>query len=103
MGLSIAAVTTLTGCNKDESVANPPDRTLGQVIDDKTLTANVRAALSQSPDYKFSDVTVDSMNGTVQLSGFVNSSDQKSKAVEIANGVQGVKDVDNKITTKPAQ
>jgi len=43
------------------------------------------------------------MNGTVQLSGFVNTEDQKSKAVDIAKGVQGVKDVENKMTTKPAQ
>jgi hyperosmotically inducible protein len=103
LGLSTAAVTTLTGCNNNESAANPPDRTVGQVIDDKTLTASVKAALSQNPDYKFSDVTVDTMNGTVQLSGFVSSSDQKSKAVEIARGVQGVKDVDDKMSTKPAQ
>jgi hypothetical protein len=102
LGLSTAVVTTLTGCNNNnESAANPP--TAGQVIDDKTLTANVKAALSQSPDYKFSDVTVDTMNGTVQLSGFVNTSDQKSKAVDIAKGVQGVKDVEDKMTTKPAQ
>ena len=102
LGLSTAVVTTLTGCNNNnESAANPP--TAGQVIDDKTLTASVKAALSQNPDYKFSDVTVDTMNGTVQLSGFVNTSDQKSKAVEIAKGVQGVKDVDDKMTTKPAQ
>ena len=101
LGLSTAAVTTLTGCNNNESAANPP--AAGQVIDDKTLTANVKAALSQNPDYKFGDVTVDTMNGTVQLSGFVNTSDQKSKAVEIAKGVQGVKDVDDKMTTKPAQ
>src|SRR5580700_9802812 len=50
------------------------------------------AALTQNPDYKFTDVTVDTMNGTVQLSGFVNTSDQRSKAVEIAKGVQGAKD-----------
>jgi hyperosmotically inducible protein len=103
LGLSTAAVSTLTGCNNNESAANPPDRTVGQVVDDKTLTANVKAALAQNPDYKFGDITVDTMNATVQLSGFVNTSDQKSRAVDIAKGVQGVKDVEDKMTLKPAQ
>jgi osmotically-inducible protein OsmY len=101
LGLASAAV-TLTGCNQSAS-NTPSDRTPGQVVDDKTLTANVKTALSQNPDYKFGDVTVDTMNGTVQLSGFVNTADQKSKAVEIAKGVQGIKDVEDKMTTKPAQ
>jgi osmotically-inducible protein OsmY len=101
LGLSTAAVTTLTGCNQSSNTAS--DRTPGQVVDDKTLTANVKTALSQNPDYKFGDVNVDTMNGTVQLSGFVNTSDQKSKAMDIAKGVQGVKDVEDKMTTKPAQ
>ena len=103
LGISTAAVTTLTGCNNNESAANPPAQTVGQVVDDKTLTVNVKAALAQNPDYKFGDVTVDTMNATVQLSGFVNTSDQKSKAVDIAKGVQGVKDVEDKMTLKPAQ
>jgi osmotically-inducible protein OsmY len=103
LGLSTTAVTGLTGCNQSESGSNPPDRNVGQVIDDKTLTANVKAALGDNPDYKFGDVTVDTMNGTVQLSGFVNSADQKTKAVDIAKGVAGVKDVEDKMTTKPAQ
>ena len=103
LGLSTVVITTLTGCNNNESAANPPNQTVGQVVDDKTLTASVKTALTTNPDYKFGDVTVDTMNGTVQLSGFVNTSDQKSKAVDIAKGVQGVKDVEDKMTLKPAQ
>jgi len=103
LSLTTAAATALTGCNNNQTAANPPDRTAGQVVDDKSLTVSVKAALAQNPDYKFSDLTVDTMNGTVQLSGFVNTEDQKSKAVDIAKGVQGVKDVENKMTTKPAQ
>ncbi len=101
LGLSAGAMATLTGCNQNQSASNPPpDRSAGQVIDDKTLTANVKMALGGNPDYKFGDVIVTTMNGTVQLSGFVNTADQKAKAVEIAKGVSGVKDVDDKMTTK---
>lgn len=101
LGLASGALTGITGCSQQNNP--PPDRTAGQVIDDKTLTANVKSTLAQNPDFKFPDVTVDTMNGTVQLSGFVNTADQKTKAVQVAKGVQGVKDVDDKMTVKPAQ
>jgi hyperosmotically inducible protein len=94
-------VTGITGCSRQEN--SQPTTTAGQVVDDKTLTANVQSALNQNPDYKFAGVTVDTMNGTVQLSGFVNTADQKSKAVVVAKGVQGVKDVEDKMTVKPPQ
>lgn len=100
LGLSLASVGALTGCNQQNGTASTPE---GQAVDDKTLTANVKAALDQNPDYKFDNVTVDTMNGTVQLSGFVNTQDEKSKAVDIAKSVAGVKNVEDKTTLKPAQ
>jgi osmotically-inducible protein OsmY len=45
-------------------------------------------------------VKVTSYRGTVQLSGFVNTSDQKRRAEDIAEKVQGVKRVENNITVK---
>jgi osmotically-inducible protein OsmY len=96
LGLSTAAITTFTGCAGDKY-----DRSTGEYIDDKSLTMRVHDALSDNPDYKFDDITINVYRGTVQLSGFVNNSDQKSKAVDIAKGVQGVKDVENKIAVKP--
>jgi hyperosmotically inducible periplasmic protein len=73
----------------------------GAYVDDKALTRLVRSALSDNPDYKFTEVNVDASRGTVQLSGFVDTSDQKSKAADIAKQVQGVQDVENNITVKP--
>ena len=95
IGLSATAVTVFTGC-----AGNQYDRSTGQYIDDKSLTLRVHDALADNPDYKFGDVNVTVFRGTVQLSGFVNNSDQKSKAAEIAKGAQGVKDVENKISVK---
>jgi osmotically-inducible protein OsmY len=45
-------------------------------------------------------VNVTTFRGTVQLSGFVNNSAQKSKAAQIAKTVQGVREVDNNISVK---
>lgn len=93
--LSLAAATTFTGCAGDKY-----DRSTGQYIDDKSLTVRVHDALADNPDYKFGDVSVNIFRGTVQLNGFVNSSDQKSKAEEIVKNVQGVKDVQNNLSVK---
>ncbi len=98
LGVLAGSVTTFTGC-----AGNQYDRSTGQYIDDKSLTVRVHSALSDNPDYKFSDVNVNIYRGTVQLSGFVNTMDQKSKAEEIVKGVQGVKDVENQITVKASQ
>ena len=95
LGLTSAAVTTFTGCAGDRY-----DRSTGEYIDDKSLTLRVHNALADNPDYKFNDVNVTVFRGTVQLNGFVNSSDQKSKAADIAKGVQGVKDVQNNLSVK---
>ncbi len=94
--LSLAAVTSFTGC-----AGNQYDRSTGQYIDDKSLTLRVHNALANNPDYKFGDVSVNVFRATVQLNGFVNTQDQKSKAEEIARGVQGVREVQNNLSIKP--
>jgi hyperosmotically inducible periplasmic protein len=75
-------------------------RSTGQYIDDKTLNSKVRAALDDSAEYKFPDVKVETFRGTVQLSGFVVSGAQKARAAEIAKSVNGVQNVENKLTVK---
>jgi len=89
------ALATTSGC-----AGNKYDRSTGEYIDDKSLTMRVNHALNDNPEYKFNDVNVSVFRGTVQLSGFVNTSDQKSKAEDIAKGIQGVQKVVNNITVK---
>src|SRR5215813_6674505 len=73
----------------------------GESIDDTATTARVKKALHADPQYKFDDVKVTTFKGTVQLSGFADSRDAKSRAAEIAKTVEGVKDLENNITVKP--
>ena len=75
-------------------------RAIGEQLDDATLTAKVKAALLQAPDVKGMQINVDSDRGAVQLSGFVDSQAQMDKAVQIAKGVNGVREVHNKMTIK---
>jgi hyperosmotically inducible periplasmic protein len=96
--LTTAAVTTVTGC-----AGNQNSRSTGQYMDDKTLQHQVRDSLSNNGEYKFDNVNVDVYRGTCQLSGFVETSDQKDKAGDIAKNVSGVATVENNITVKSSQ
>jgi|GEM_PF-1135081 len=72
----------------------------GEGIDDTATTARVKKALHADPQYKYADVKVTTFKGTVQLSGFADSRDAKSRAGDIARTVEGVKDIQNNITVK---
>jgi hyperosmotically inducible protein len=80
--------------------ATEPGRTAGQTLDDAGITAKVKAALVQAPDVKGTDINVDTANGTVTLKGTVETQAQSDRAVTIAKGIEGVKDVQNTLTVK---
>ena len=77
------------------------DRTAGRQLDDRIVNSRVKDALGDSPTYKFEEVRVMTYGGVVQLSGFVNTGEQKSKAAELARTVDGVHEVINNISLKP--
>ena len=83
----------LTGCSGDRY-----NRSSGEYMDDKSIALRVREALGDHREYKFSDVNVAAYRRVVQLSGFTKSPEQKRKAEEIAEKVNGVKRVENNIT-----
>jgi hyperosmotically inducible protein len=82
------------------TVKDGSGRSSGEYVDDKELASHVRRALGDNGEYKFDEVNVAAFRGTVQLSGFVNTGEQKSKAADIASQVSGVKNVVNNITVK---
>ena len=99
MGAALVATATLTGCHLLNERSG--ERTAGRTLDDKTIEADVKHKLDKDPLYKFSDVDVKTFNGVVQLSGFVNSDEQKRRAEEIARQTPGVQQVVNAIALKP--
>ena len=80
--------------------AEATGREVGEALDDATITTKVKAALLQAPDVKGLDVGVETDKAVVQLSGFVASQAQIDKAVEVAKGVRGVREVQNKMSVK---
>lgn len=93
---AVGLVVIATGC-----AGNRYERSTGESIDDRATTSRVKSALSDDAMYKYPDVKVTTFKGHVQLSGFVDSRDQKSKATDIAKATAGVKEVDNHIEVKP--
>jgi osmotically-inducible protein OsmY len=78
--------------------ANP--RTASEVVDDSAITMKVKAALAGDPRTKAHQVNVETREGVVQLSGFVDNSEAKSTAEELARSVDNVKSVDNELSVK---
>ena len=62
------------------------------------VSGRVKKTLDDSPVYKFPHVKVTTYNGVVQLSGFVQSEQQKREAAELARNTPGAADVINNIT-----
>jgi hyperosmotically inducible periplasmic protein len=86
-------------------VACTPTRTqqsAGEVIDDSVLTAKVKTALIDDPVTKARKIDVESYRGVVQLGGFVNSQEEKSRATEVARSVSGVQEVRNDLRVSDA-
>lgn len=72
----------------------------GEYVDDTATTAKVKAEFVRDQVVKAGDVNVETFKGTVQLSGFVNTSEQKERAGKLAEAVPGVKEVKNNIQVK---
>jgi hyperosmotically inducible protein len=94
LGLGIG-VATFSGC-----ASTGTRESTGEYIDDATITTKVKAAFIKDPIVKAIDVKVDTFKNVVQLSGFVDTQEQKARAEQIASGVQGVQRVQNNISTK---
>lgn len=91
-----AARTTDTVKNEASSMATKT----GNAIDDATLTTKVKAALLADEMVKGTQINVDSANGTVTLNGAVSTPTHKQRAEQLAMNVEGVRNVQNKLTTQ---
>jgi osmotically-inducible protein OsmY len=86
---------TLMGC-----AGNRYRESTGEYVDDSTITAKVKAALVADPVVKAAEVNVETFKHVVQLSGFVDSKEQEERAIQVARGVRGVKEVRSSLIVK---
>jgi hyperosmotically inducible protein len=67
---------------------------------DATITAKVKSAMIGQPDLKALQINVDTDNGVVTLTGTVDTPRKLELATRVAQGVEGVKSVDNRLSMK---
>ena len=94
--LAVAGMVGVTGCTAGDRY----NESTGEHIDDSATTGRVKLALNNDTMYKYPDVSVTTFKGTVQLSGFVDNREQKSRAATVVKDVPGVKEVVNNISVK---
>ena len=73
---------------------------VGQYVDDTTITTRVKTRFAEDKEVSAMRIQVETLNGTVQLSGFANSEAERAQAVELARAVPDVKAVRNNIVVK---
>ena len=93
MGAAAAACSSTDEQGSTEAAA----ANAGRVVDDSVITGKVKAALVADPATKAHQISVETFKGVVQLSGFVDSSEAKQRASQVAENVEGVRDVKNEL------
>jgi osmotically-inducible protein OsmY len=79
-------------------IANEPKQTMGDKIDDASITAQVKMALLTHHSTSFFKTGVETNNGVVTLSGKAISAAARDMAAKVANDVNGVTSVINNMT-----
>lgn len=98
--LTIAAASALTVVAAGCAVVRD-QQTVGAYIDDASITTSVKAKFIEDKNVDASAISVETLNGTVQLSGFAKNATERVQAERIAGAVKGVKSVKNSIVLKP--
>ena len=88
LGSALLGSMVIAGCS-----STPSQQSTGQAIDDGVVTAKVKAKLIEDPVTKAHQINVETFKGTVQLSGFVETDQARSRALQLARDVDGVKSV----------
>ncbi len=91
-----AAVLMTAGC-----AVSRGQQTTGAYIDDAGITATVKTRMLEDKQVAGTSIKVETLNGTVMLSGFAKNATERVTAERIARGVNGVKNVKNEIAVRP--
>jgi osmotically-inducible protein OsmY len=95
---SMAALTLLTtsGC-----AVSRGQETMGAYVDDSAITSAVKARFLGNREVDGTSLSVETLNGTVMLSGFAKSTAERSAAETLTWKVNGVRSVKNEIAVRP--
>jgi hyperosmotically inducible periplasmic protein len=96
-----AAIATLVLLTASGCAVTRGQETVGAYVDDTAITSSVKARFINNKDVDGTSIRVETLNGTVMLSGFAKSALEKNTAENVAKNVNGVKTVKNEITIRP--
>ncbi|MBX9936616.1 BON domain-containing protein [Giesbergeria anulus] len=94
--LAAVALLSATGC-----AVGRDQETVGAYIDDAGITTIVKSRLFEDKRVAGTSISVETLNGTVMLSGFAKNAEEKSVAEHIARQAKGVRSVKNEIAIRP--
>jgi hyperosmotically inducible protein len=91
--LAIAAMISVVSLGCQSTMG----KSAGDTVSDASISTSVQSKLTAERMSNFSRIDVDTERGVVNLSGVVETAEQKAKAAEIARQVNGVKRVNNNL------
>lgn len=94
--VAAVALLTATGC-----AVSRGQESVGAYVDDSVITTQVKSRFVENKTVDAAAISVETLNGTVMLSGFAKSTAERTTAESIARGVNGVKSVKNEIAVRP--
>lgn len=97
----IAAMTAIAVLTSAGCAVSRGQETVGAYVDDATITTQVKARFVDNKQVDAVSIHVETLKGTVMLSGFAKSANEKNTAESIARGVNGVRSVKNEIAIRP--
>ena len=96
IAISAIVLLTATGCAVQRG-----QETIGAYIDDAGITTMVKSRFVENKLVDAASIKVETLNGTVMLSGFAKNGAERNTAESIARGVKNVVAVKNEITVRP--
>ena len=95
------AVCALLGLSAGGCSVFDRQESTGAYVDDATITSKVKAKFAEDKTVSASRISVETMKGVVQLSGFATSAEESTRAATLARSVNGVQSVRNSIQIQP--
>jgi hyperosmotically inducible periplasmic protein len=87
--LAIFGLVLFSGC------ASMTGKTAGEIIDDSTITTEANAIIVKDPNAHYLKIDVDTTQGNVVLTGYVDSQETHDRIVKKIRALKGVKSVDH--------
>ena len=97
------AVSAGAQTTNETGTASGSSETMGQHVDDATITTKVKAELLGAKNVKSAHIHVKTRKGVVWLTGTVPTAEDRDNADQVVKNVAGVESVKNHLKVRPAQ